>query len=82
MWLVSVVYDLHSKATKREFWGCTSSIASRFTSSWLLMGDFNAILRNYEWLVGRARDNMADVVLNALDDIGMKELLASGAELS
>ncbi|KAL5555562.1 hypothetical protein UlMin_037798 [Ulmus minor] len=81
-WLVSVVYGPHSRAAKIEFWGSFERVASRFSGPWLIMGDFNAVLRSSERVGGRTVDPMAERVMNALDDIGMIELNAAGGDFS
>ena len=73
-WLVSVVYGPHSRASKMNLWGSIGVIASRFFWPWLIVGDFNAILGSSKRVGGRIVDDLAYMVLNALDDIGMIEL--------
>ena len=58
------------------------SITSRFIGLWLLIGNFNSLIHSSERVGGRVVDNMADIVLNALDDIGVIKLQASGRVFS
>ncbi|KAL5550973.1 hypothetical protein UlMin_001149 [Ulmus minor] len=81
-WLLLVIYDPHINYAKTEFWGSLERIASRFSKPWLLMGDFNVELRSSKRIGGRRTNNMAEVVMNALDDVGMIELQAFGGEFS
>ncbi|KAL5563108.1 hypothetical protein UlMin_032855 [Ulmus minor] len=46
------------------------------------MGDFNVVLRSSKRIGGRTVDYMAKKLMNALDDIGMIELQASGGDFS
>ncbi|KAL5562354.1 hypothetical protein UlMin_032101 [Ulmus minor] len=81
-WLASVVYGPHNRAAKRNFWTSIGDIASRFVGPWLIIGDYNIVLRSSERIGGRNVDDSANMVLNALDDMGMIELQASGGIFS
>ena len=68
-------HDLWSSyQAKREFWGSIEIIASRFSGPWLIVGDFNAVLRSFERVEGR--------LMEAVDNLGMIELNASGGKFS
>ncbi|KAL5541135.1 hypothetical protein UlMin_044352 [Ulmus minor] len=81
-WLVSVVYGPHNRAAKIDFWGSFEKVASRFSGPWLIMGGFNAVVHSSERVGGRTVDPLAERVMNALDDIGMIELIAYGGDFS
>ena len=49
-------------------------IASRFNGLCLSICNFNVILRSTERIGGRIVDDLAYMVLNILDDVGMIEL--------
>ncbi|KAL5539435.1 hypothetical protein UlMin_043986 [Ulmus minor] len=81
-WLVSVIYGPHNRRNKMEFWGSLWDIASHFDGPWLVIGDFNTVLRSFERVGGRDRDPVADYVLEAMDNLGMIELNISGGDFS